>query len=135
MGAMKQKMMQFMAGRNGVDQLAYVTQIVSLVLLVAATIFRLPILYLGAMIGIVYAYFRILSKKGRYKRAQENQKFLNARYRAVVKFNILKKHLKERKTHRFFKCTSCRQKIRVPKGKGKICITCPNCRNEFIKKT
>lgn len=41
----------------------------------------------------------------------------------------------DKRTHRIFKCPNCAQKIRVPKGKGRISIKCPRCRIEFIKKT
>lgn len=48
--------------------------------------------------------------------------------------NEQKKKL-DRRTHKIFKCPNCSQKIRVPKHRGKICIKCPNCRIEFIRKT
>ncbi len=55
--------------------------------------------------------------------------------RAVVKKNNLKKRWAQRSTYRFFKCPQCKQTVRVPKGRGKICITCPKCKTEFIKKS
>jgi ribosomal protein L37AE/L43A len=47
----------------------------------------------------------------------------------------LKLSLVGTKTHKYYRCTHCRQLIRVPRGKGKICISCPKCRTEFIKRT
>ena len=81
-----------------------------------------------------YSYFRILSRNVS-KRYEENQRYLNAKYRAVVKKNNLKKRWAQRSTYRFFKCPQCKQTVRVPKGRGKICITCPKCKTEFIKKS
>lgn len=42
---------------------------------------------------------------------------------------------KSDKNHKIFQCGKCGQMIRVPKGKGKIAITCPSCKQEFIKRT
>ena len=50
-------------------------------------------------------------------------------------FRNLKVRFHDRKTHRYYKCKNCGQKLRVPKGRGKIKITCPKCHNQFIKKT
>ena len=44
----------------------------------------------------------------------------------------MKKRWAQRGTYRFFKCPQCRQIVRVPKGRGKICITCPKCKTEFM---
>ena len=42
--------------------------------------------------------------------------------------------LKDRQ-NRYYTCPRCRQTVRVPRGKGKIAITCPRCKERFIKKT
>ena len=84
--------------------------------------------------AIVYAYFRIFSRNIQQRYA-ENQKYLNYRYQMAVKWDRFKKHLAQRKNYRFYKCPQCKQKVRVPKGRGKICITCPKCRTEFVKKS
>jgi peptidoglycan/LPS O-acetylase OafA/YrhL len=72
--------------------------------------------------ALFIAIFRSLSRNI-YKRYEENRKFL-------VFFQKLKD-----KDHRYYNCPRCRQQVRVPKGKGKISITCPKCREKFIKTT
>jgi len=131
---MKQKIQRFMAGRYGADQLGQVIMGISLVLLVISMFSRWNIFYVLALGLMIYEYYRMMSKKVS-KRYEENQKFMNLRYRAVVKWNQKKEHFRQRKIYHFYKCPSCKQKIRVPKGKGKICITCPKCKTEFIKKS
>lgn len=54
---------------------------------------------------------------------------------ATSKRKKFRKKPKTDKNHKIFQCGKCGQLIRVPKGKGKIAITCPNCRQEFIKRT
>ena len=114
------------------------TDFVSMVLLLVSTFlsafFRVNILYWLGLALLIYSYFRILSRNVS-KRYEENQRYLNAKYRAVVKKNNLKKRWAQRSTYRFFKCPQCKQTVRVPKGRGKICITCPKCKTEFIKKS
>lgn len=134
MAQMKEKLRQFMIGRYGVDELSRVQIIVGLVLFVISAIFRMNILYWLGLALVIYAYFRIFSRNVS-KRYQENQKYLNARYQAAVKKNNMKKRWAQRNTYRFFKCPQCKQTVRVPKGRGKICITCPKCKTEFIKKS
>lgn len=135
---MKEKLRQFMIGRYGVDDLSRAQIIVSMVLLLVSTFlsafFRVNILYWLGLALLIYSYFRILSRNVS-KRYEENQRYLNAKYRAVVKKNNLKKRWAQRSTYRFFKCPKCKQTVRVPKGRGKICITCPKCKTEFIKKS
>ncbi|MBO5073579.1 MAG: hypothetical protein J6C32_11505 [Eubacterium sp.] len=51
-------------------------------------------------------------------------------------FKYWKRKIQERNsTKKLFRCPKCHQTIRVPRGKGKIAITCPKCRNEFVKRT
>ena len=68
------------------------------------------------------AIFRSLSRNV-YKRYEENRKFL-----------MFWQKLKD-KDHRYYNCPRCHQQVRVPKGKGKISITCPKCQEKFIKTT
>lgn len=131
---MREKFQRFMAGRYGVDQLNRFYIILTLVLLILSMVSGWGILYLAAIGLLIYTYYRMLTRNVSKMYAQ-NQKFLNIRYRAVAKWNKTKNHMKQRKIYRFYKCPSCRQKVRVPKGKGKISITCPRCRQEFIKKS
>ncbi len=131
---MKQKLQNFMAGRYGVDQLSRVLMFVSLALLIISMFSRFSLFYLLAIGILVYTYFRMFSRNVS-KRYEENQKFLNWKYRMVVKKDRTKKHWEQRKIYHFFKCPSCKQKVRVPKGKGNICITCPKCRTEFVRKS
>ena len=91
-------------------------------------------LYTIALVGIVYIYYRMFSRNIS-RRSAENEKYMKYHYRCMTKFNQLRARIKDSKTHRIFKCPSCGQKIRVPKGKGRISIKCPKCRIEFIKKT
>lgn len=37
--------------------------------------------------------------------------------------------------HKYMKCPHCKAQLRLPKGKGKISVTCPVCKKEFVKKT
>lgn len=131
---MGSKMQQFMIGRNGADELSQFTSILILVCLAVSLFTRWGIFYWLGIFCIGYSYFRMFSKNVS-KRYAENQKFLTFRYKMTVKKNLAKKHLAESKTHRFFKCPQCKQKVRVPKGRGKICITCPKCKTEFVKKS
>ena len=79
----------------------------------------------------------------RKRRALENDWFVNRlelmfKRKPKVQYGQryrMEGELEEKKSYRFFKCPACRQNIRVPKGKGRIEITCPRCGNRFIKKT
>ena len=131
---MKQKIQRFMTGRYGADQLGQIYLGASMALLLISLFSRWNIFYVLALGLMGYEYYRMLSGKVE-KRYQENQKFLNWRYQLAVKKNRRKERLEQKKIYHFYKCPSCKQKVRVPRGKGKICITCPKCRTEFIKKS
>lgn len=134
MSKFRQKVMQFMQGRYGADQFSKFLIYLSLILLVITLFCRNNFIYYIAVIVLFYSYFRMLSRNIS-KRYAENQKYLSLRYKVVGRFNWIKLRIKDSKTHKIFKCPSCSQKIRVPKGKGRISIKCPKCRIEFIKKT
>ena len=131
---MREKFYQFMSGRNGADDLARMHSWMVLVLLLLGIFTRLGIFSLLALVLIVYMYFRVFSRNTS-KRYEENQKYLNFKYNRTVSWNRFKKHLAQRKDYRFYKCPMCKQEVRVPKGHGKIEITCPKCREQFIRRS
>ena len=113
---------------------------------------RRPIVEIVALALLFWCYYRMFSRNIS-KRAAENQKYLNFKYRVVCKVKKgkygrsagpasfaqkraqMKYKQEQKKMYRFFSCPNCAQKVRVPKGKGKICITCPKCKTEFIKRS
>ena len=125
-GRFTMALQRFMMGRYGTDKLNMLLLGVGVALTVVNLFFNqfwvnltLPLLaYL--LMGI--ALFRTFSRNT-YKRYRENQRFL-----------LFFQKLRDRQ-HRYYDCPRCRQQIRVPRGKGKISITCPKCREKFIKKT
>lgn len=123
-----------MIGRYGVDSLSKFMLGTAVVLLVFAMGFRSNFLNTLACLLVLLCYFRMFSRNYQ-KRAEENQKFLELKGKAATFLKREKEYFEQRKTHHIYKCPSCKQKIRVPKGKGKICITCPKCHTEFIKKS
>ena len=134
MNRFKQSFSRFMYGRYGMDQLSRCLSYVVLVLIILTFFLRSNVIYTVALLGIVYIYFRMFSRNIS-RRSAENQKYMKIHYKFMSKFNKVRARIKDSKTHRIFKCPSCGQKIRVPKGKGRISIKCPKCRIEFIKKT
>ena len=131
---MKEKLMRFMYGRYGVDSLGKFLIVLALAAMLIAGWTDSSILSLLSWFCIIYAYFRMFSRNV-YKRSSENQWFLNKTSKIRNFFARKKYIISQRKTHRIFKCPTCHQKIRVPKGKGKIEIRCPKCNTKFIKKS
>ena len=130
----REKMQQFMYGRYGNDQLSRVYLGITLVLLVVSMFTRWSFFYIAGIALLIYCYYRMFSKNTEKMRAQ-NQRYLNWRYGLAVKRQKAKEHREQRKIYRFFRCPKCRQRVRVPKGRGKICITCPKCREEFVRRS
>jgi DNA-directed RNA polymerase subunit RPC12/RpoP len=126
---------RFMYGRYGFDQYSRTLIVISLSLsIIVMTITRFTPIYILAYIPLIYAIYRALSKNIS-KRSMENMIYLNIAGSARKKMNQLKLNLVGTKTHKYYKCSNCKQIIRVPRGKGKICITCPKCKSEFFKRT
>ena len=124
---MKAKLMKFLQGRYGVDVLGRDLLILSIVIMVINIFVKNNILGLIPSVISIYVIFRTLSKNYP-KRYNENRVY--ALFKQRIKTNTL-----DRKKFRYFTCKECKQKVRVPRGRGKITITCPRCNHKFDKKT
>ena len=142
---------KFMNGRYGSDQLNFVLLIVYIVVCIIASALRLNWLNIAAFAIVALVIFRMFSRNI-YKRQNENAKFLqiiweikngsrdSAASRAAKKDARRferdgKKTMRADKEHKYFKCKNCGAISRVPRGKGKIEITCPKCGNKIIGKS
>ncbi len=125
---------KFMIGRYGPDHLS--AGLLFLSMFISLIGMFVPVNWFGYLsyIPLFLCLYRMFSKNI-YRRRAENNKFLKFWNPVAGWFFKRKNRLKDSKTHRYFKCPQCKQEVRVPKGKGKIQITCPKCRAEFIRKS
>ena len=124
----------FMIGRYGPDHLGVAMILLSLVLSLVYTFTGLLIpLYISYLI-LALTLFRMISRDIMRRRA-ENDRFIRYWWPVKTKIKLFYENIKQRKTHKFFKCPSCHNTLRVPKGKGKIQVTCPKCGERFARKT
>lgn len=151
----RNRLIQFMQGRNGVDAFARFTNRASLCCLLIALVFTIlssaflragsirtavvfRILYfvfygIGILL-LIYWIFRVFSRNVA-ARQKENTRFLYRMQKIRRKADQLKRQWKDRKSFRYFKCPQCGQKMRAPRHKGKIRVTCSSCKNVFQTKT
>ena len=135
---MKEKIGRFMAGRYGNDKL---NQFMMAVFLGCAVLnlfvrnaYASTVLNSWECLLILLVYIRMFSRNIS-KRYAENQKYLALENR-LRRFWGQKRYLmQQRKEYHIYKCPGCKQKIRIPRGKGKISIRCPKCHYEFQKRS
>ena len=131
---MKERMQRFMAGRYGNDQLNQFIFIVAIISMVLEIITRQSLFYTLTLVLLILAYVRVFSRNIN-KRYEENMKFLQKKDAILNNLRKQKYYAAQRRNFHIYTCPQCKQKIRIPKGKGKISITCPKCRTSFIKKS
>lgn len=128
------KIKKFMYGRNGGDQLSVALLIVSILITFVGRLSKLQWVIMLSYIPLALSMFRVFSKDVT-KRRMENYKFAMLLSPIYSRFKNTQKRLKDSKTHKYYKCPNCSQQLRLPKGKGKIIVTCSKCGNKFEKRT
>ena len=130
---MRAAMTRFMSGRYGVDQLGHEMIMAALVMTVIGMLSGVGLLTLMADALLLLALFRVFSKN-RYKRAQENQDYLEKTQKPRRAMAEWLNRVKNSKKYRYFTCPKCKKRLRVPRGVGSITITCKGCGHKFDKK-
>ncbi len=143
-----QRFAAFFAGRNGVDNLGRFVLWIGIISMIVTMFAGNIIVYLIGLISIIYSYFRMMSRNVQ-KRYQENQKYLSitrgirpafdrfSRFWTELPYKIRARRTERQrqKQYKFFTCPGCKQKLRVPRGKGKLEITCPKCGMKMFKRS
>lgn len=132
--SLSEKIRKFMQGRYGADHFSLFLLIVGLVISFIGQITSLLPLYILSYCIYGYSVFRILSKNttARSKELGCYIKFISLPKRL---FSLKSRQIADHKTYKYFSCPACRQKLRAPKHRGKIQVTCQKCKNTFITKT
>lgn len=133
----RERFVRFMQGRYGVygpDSMNRFLLGGALAAMLLSVFTRWEFLYVIALAALIYAYFRMFSRNYA-KRYAENQAFLKYTARLRGFWSSRKRLAEQSKEYHIYKCPNCRQKIRIPRGKGKIAVRCPKCSTEFIKKS
>lgn len=124
---------RMMIGRYGNDALNQFLMVVSLVAFVPYWFTRWAVFSFIILALLVIVYFRMFSRN-LYKRAAENQRFL-AWFTPLRQKMAGRRMQMQDKEHRYYKCPNCTRTLRVPRGRGRIEITCPHCKHSFIRRT
>ncbi len=135
---MKEKLIRFMQGRYGIDQLSRFLIVFGVVIVLVSAFFNWGIAglicYFLGWVLVIWSYVRVFSRNVS-KRYAENQTFL-AKTNGIRTFFQRQMNIwKQRRVYHIYKCPGCGQKIRIPRGKGKIEVRCPKCSTTFIKKS
>lgn len=128
---LKNQTRQMLKGRYGSDELNLFLLSLTIITTFLSLFWDLGFLFsFICLVPLILAYVRVFSKNIS-KRYAENKKFLS--YFNPIKARVLKyvNRLQHLKTHKYLTCTQCKQSLRVPRGKGKICVTCPKCKTQM----
>ena len=126
----KMAFMRFMQGRNGVDNLGYHALWGGIIISLVSSFLGAALLSLLGNVLYFYALFRMLSRNVS-KRQAENSRYVHFmnNWRKEVKQFFLR--LKGTKEYKYFRCPSCKNRLRLRRGCGEKHITCPVCKHQF----
>ncbi|MBQ4153971.1 MAG: hypothetical protein IJE01_02075 [Clostridia bacterium] len=128
------KLQSFMYGRYGMDDFSRFLTWVALAFFIINLFINSIILYFLGLFALIFSTYRCYSKNI-YKRQKERATYVKYKNKLLGWFRIRKRIYNERKVNKYFKCPTCKAYLHVPKGRGKIIITCPKCKNEITRKS
>lgn len=126
----RERIARYMMGRYGIDRLYYFLMAVCFILIVINLFLNSLLISLLESALIIYAFYRVMSRNI-YKRQQENEKFIKLADRPKKFINLQKCKKRDKGTHVYRKCPSCKNNLRLPKEKGEHTVVCPCCKHRF----
>lgn len=134
MSQFRERFSRFMIGRYGSDKLSRFLMGTVFALIFVGIFIRSYWVDIAALFLMMLSYFRMFSRNIG-KRFEENQKFERISFRVTEFFKKWRFKFQQMRQYHIYKCPSCGQKIRIPRGKGKVSVHCPKCSTDFIKKS
>ena len=133
MNKIRQKIQKFMYNKYGADQYGLFLVSAALIVSIIATITRLWMLSFVSWALMIYSFWRMFSTNY-VKRRIENDKYMSIVIVLKRSWKVFVNNIKDRNYH-YYLCPHCHQMVRIPRGRGNVTITCPNCRKTFDKKS
>ena len=131
---MRRRLEEMMRGRYGMDQLSRFMMWAGVAVLILNMFTGIPLLSTLVLADFILIYVRMFSRNYA-KMSAQNQKYLKLKYQAKQFIGDIPGWFRQKREYHVYRCPECGQKIRIPRGRGRIAITCPKCRNEFIRKS
>lgn len=125
---------KFMRGRYGYDQLSFGLLVVAMLLLLLSQIRALDWLLYFSLLPMALAFMRVFSRNTA-RRQMENYRFMKFLSPVYPFFLRRRTQFRNRLHYKYFRCPQCRQSLRVPRGKGKLLVTCPKCGTKTTRKS
>lgn len=129
-GDWQRRLSEWLRGRQGPDDLAVFSVNLAIVIVLVNVFARTGWLGWVGLALVAYAMFRIQSRN-LGARARENETFLRALGPVRPWVQNPRAAWAELRAYKHVRCTSCRQRVRVPRGKGRLRVTCPRCKTKF----
>lgn len=133
-GDMSARLAAWMRGRNGTDELATCALVLALLLVIINLFVHTFFLSVLALLLLVYAWWRMASRNIE-AREKENRAFVRLLGPVRPWVRNPAAAFKEARTYKHLTCAKCGRKMRVPRGKGKLRVRCPQCNEQFITRT
>lgn len=129
-------------GRYGNDNLNRTLMVAAFIFSLLSMLFRENFMgnafFVVGTALIAVAFFRMFSKNT-FRRQQENTAYLNIVYNVKNRFRNIKSQAstkyQNKVRYKVLSCPFCMQKLRVPRGKGKIRVSCTKCGQKFESKS
>lgn len=123
------RLMQFMSGRYGMDNLSFAMGVVALICAFLNIFFRSITLQLVVYLLLGIVIFRMLSRNMEQRR-KENR-FFREKLEFVKRKRDFYNQRKNDLCHVYKKCPDCKAVLRLPRKVGKHTTVCPKCGKEF----
>ena len=130
MDGVQRKMVEWSRGRHGADELSGAATNLAILLVIVDLFARTSWLSVLALVLLGYSWFRITSKNVP-ARISENARAIKVAGPALAWLSNPIAAFQENKAYKHLACPSCGQRVRIPRGKGKVRITCPKCKTRF----